>query len=87
LLYFIIILVNNAKIASYLLFKIASFSISGNGMILTDLMHNPKLSGQSFINFHKQCVTCDSVNFIYNNILSHNLQSMEEVNRNLSFLL
>lgn len=41
---------------SYLLFKIANFSSSNNGMILTDLIGDPNLSGQSFINYDKQCV-------------------------------
>lgn len=56
LIEFAIILINNTEMTSYLLFEIANFNISNNGMILTDLIGDPNLSDQSFINYGKQCV-------------------------------
>lgn len=43
------IFINNTEMTSYLLFEIANFNLSNNGMILTDLIGDPNLSDQSFI--------------------------------------
>lgn len=43
------IFINNTEMTSCLLFEIANFNLSNNGMILTDLIGDPNLSDQSFI--------------------------------------